>query len=251
MQIKSPLKKKQAKKTEFTQDGWTRLFLAFVVIGAGFMAYAGGQLGGFFLSDFLLAPFESLAGIQERLAQYLIIQAVIIALLIGIGFSFRAKLSELGLGKIKNWTYFFLLPLIFIATLVLGGIASALVTLAFPEYNAAEEQQLGLPSLGGQGDILLTGLLLVVIVPIVEEFIFRGYLQGLLRRYLPFWLTNLITSALFGIAHLQPNVIINTFILGLALSYVREKTNSIWTGVALHSLKNLVAFLLLFVFNIV
>jgi membrane protease YdiL (CAAX protease family) len=66
-----------------------------------------------------------------------------------------------------------------------------------------------------------------------------------------------ITSSLFAIAHLQVgsgepllwSAAVDTFVLSLILIYLREKTGSLWTSVGLHSLKNFIAFLGLFVFH--
>jgi membrane protease YdiL (CAAX protease family) len=55
------------------------------------------------------------------------------------------------------------------------------------------------------------------------------------------------TSAIFGFAHGQWNVGVDTFALSLALCYLAYKTNSLWPSVLLHSLKNLIAFILVFV----
>lgn len=254
MTEKAPLRAKKptekpAKKPK-RGDRWNRFGLVLLVIFLGSAAYLGGQLGGAVLSEILLAPFDALAGIEFTLAQYLILQAIVVALLAGIAYVFRSNLKELGLGRIKNWTYLLLLPLIYIATLILGAAASLIATILLPDYNAAQQQELGLPPVG-EGDLLLTGFFLVIAVPIIEEFIFRGYLQGLIRRYAPFWLTAVLVSAIFGAAHGQLNVAINVFILSLALCYMREKTGSIWSGVGLHALKNFIAFLLLFVFNVI
>lgn len=59
----------------------------------------------------------------------------------------------------------------------------------------------------------------------------------------------IFTSMLFALAHAQWNVAIDTFILSFALIWLLEKTGNIWASVALHALKNLIAFLAIFVFN--
>ena len=97
-------------------------------------------------------------------------------------------------------------------------------------------------------ELWLTFILLVVAAPIVEELVFRGYLQGKLReRKVPVWLTVVVVSALFGLAHMQWNVAINVGILAVYMSIGRELTGSIWPGVIMHMMKNGLAFYLLFV----
>lgn len=97
-------------------------------------------------------------------------------------------------------------------------------------------------------------LSLVVLPPIVEEILFRGFLYSRFLKVLPKVMAAIVVSILFGAAHLQfgsGNTLLwvaalDTFILSLVLVYVREKTGTIWAGVGIHALKNLVAFTILF-----
>ena len=77
-----------------------------------------------------------------------------------------------------------------------------------------------------------------VLAPLVEEIFFRGFLfQGFRARY--GWVTSmLLSSAIFGIAHLDPASLIPTFILGNLLAYLYHRTNSVWPGVIVHVLVN-------------
>lgn len=77
-----------------------------------------------------------------------------------------------------------------------------------------------------------------VFAPFVEEIFFRGFLfQGFRARY--GWITGmLLSSAVFAIAHLQLAALIPTFILGCLLAYVYHRSNSVWPGMFLHFLVN-------------
>lgn len=92
---------------------------------------------------------------------------------------------------------------------------------------------------------------LVVLPPLFEEMLFRGYLFGKLRARFSgragFWVSALITSVLFGFVHGQWNVGIDTFILSLYLCYLREWTGSLWPAIMLHAFKNGLAYILLFI----
>lgn len=245
-------RKMQADQTPVPRQGLvTRIGLSLGIIIAGAAAVIAGQVAGQYVAPVLLAPIEGLTELQTTLVSYVIIQAITIGLLLGMVRLVRANAEQLGLGGIKNWTYLLLLPLIYIGTLMLSGAVSLLVAQFVPSFDVEQAQNLGLPDIQGSKDLVTIGLFLVVIVPLAEEFIFRGYLFGLLRRNLPFIATALIVSVLFGLAHGQWNVGIVTFILSLALCFIREKTGSIWTGVALHGLQNCVAFLLLYVFDVI
>lgn len=77
-----------------------------------------------------------------------------------------------------------------------------------------------------------------ILAPFVEEIFFRGFLfQGFRARY--GWMSSmLLSSAIFGIAHLDPASLIPTFILGNLLAYLYHRTNSLWPGVIVHVLVN-------------
>jgi uncharacterized protein len=77
-----------------------------------------------------------------------------------------------------------------------------------------------------------------ILAPLVEEIFFRGFLfQGFRARY--GWVPGLLlSSAIFGIAHLDPAALIPTFILGCLLAFLYHRTNSVWPGVIMHMLVN-------------
>lgn len=228
-----------------------RIGAVFGILAAGVAAVLGGELLGSVLAPLLLQPLDGLSKAELALASYVVTQGVVVALLIVFAGLFHAGAERLGVGRISKRLYLLLVPLIYLACLLASGLLTSLVAYLVPGFNVEQAQNLGLPDITSQRDVVVMGLLLVGVVPLVEEFIFRGYLFGMLRRELPFWLTTVIVSALFASAHGQWNVALDTFILSLALCFLREKTGSIWASVALHSLKNLVAFLLLYVYNVV
>ena len=116
-----------------------------------------------------------------------------------------------------------------------------------PGFDVNQAQNLGVSDLQPGIETYLTFALLVLVGPIAEELIFRGYLYGNLKRVgTPVWLAVLVTSVLFGAAHMQWNVGVNVFVLSVAMCIAREYTGSIWAGVLMHMLKNGLAFYALF-----
>ncbi|MEP7133908.1 MAG: type II CAAX endopeptidase family protein [Chloroflexota bacterium] len=77
-----------------------------------------------------------------------------------------------------------------------------------------------------------------VVAPIVEEIFFRGFLfQGFRAKY--GWLPAvLLSSAIFGAAHLDPVSLIPTFVLGCVLAYIYHRSNSVWPGILFHAAIN-------------
>lgn len=99
---------------------------------------------------------------------------------------------------------------------------------------------------------------LVILPPLIEEFLFRGFLYSGLRTKMTYVWAALFTSGLFGLAHLFGGEggsliwvsTIDTFILSLLLCHLREKTGGLAAPMMLHATKNLVAFSLLFIFKV-
>ncbi len=82
---------------------------------------------------------------------------------------------------------------------------------------------------------LITGIL---IAPLFEETIFRGFFFTGLRQKLGWKKAALISSAIFGFCHLQVAAFIPTFVIGLIFCYLYERSASIWPGIILHTLVN-------------
>jgi membrane protease YdiL (CAAX protease family) len=51
----------------------------------------------------------------------------------------------------------------------------------------------------------------------------------------------LISSALFAIAHTDPGSFLPLLVIGLGLGFLRYRTKSIWPGIMLHMLNNLLS----------
>jgi CAAX protease family protein len=95
-------------------------------------------------------------------------------------------------------------------------------------------------------------LFVCVIAPICEEFFFRGFIFGALRRWhikihghnIGTWVAAIETGILFGIAHTgsaASEYLIPLGFLGFVLCIVRWKTRSLYPCMALHSVNNSIA----------
>lgn len=130
----------------------------------------------------------------------------------------------------------------FIAT-----VGVTMIALNFPGFNADQSQDVPFRNLNSATDMLIAFMGLVVLAPVVEELLFRGYLFGKIRAVSNFWVSAIVTSLVFGIAHQQWNVGIDVFVLSIFLCLLREKTGNVWAGMLLHALKNSIAFFYLFI----
>ncbi len=152
----------------------------------------------------------------------------------------------LGIDKPFQARNFGLLAICFVGYFAATIVFSLLATL-LPWVDVNQAQDVGFKNLSNASDLVLAFIALVILPPIAEELLFRGYLFGKLRQENGFWISTIITSLLFGLVHLQWNVGIDTFVLSIFLCILREKTGSIWTSMLLHGTKNGVAYFFLFV----
>ncbi len=80
--------------------------------------------------------------------------------------------------------------------------------------------------------------LVVVVVPFVEELVFRGVLLDALRERVGPVGAVLVTAGLFGLMHGEPSIVVATTLLGGVLGVLRLRSGSIWPPVALHAANN-------------
>jgi len=89
-------------------------------------------------------------------------------------------------------------------------------------------------------------LALVVVGPIGEETLFRGFLfRGWHRSHRDTWSVIIMTALLWALTHVQydPYYIAQVFVYGLVLGWFRWKTDSTILTIVLHGLVNFVAML--------
>lgn len=164
--------------------------------------------------------------------------------------------KDVGLEQsLPRWRDIGLAPVMFVVSLVATGIVMYIASLVLPGVDLETEQQVGFENLTQRYEMLLAFFTLVVLAPICEEFLFRGYLYGRIRKYYNAFWTIALTSLVFGLMHvyagpglpLQWNVMIGTAVLAVFIAVLREYTGSIWAGILVHMLKNGVAFFVLFI----
>lgn len=84
---------------------------------------------------------------------------------------------------------------------------------------------------------------IVVVAPLVEEILFRGYLFTALATLMPMWATQLVTALLFGLAH-GPGHALPIGVLSLLFGYLRQRHGSLLPGMLAHALHNALTLLL-------
>jgi membrane protease YdiL (CAAX protease family) len=142
----------------------------------------------------------------------------------------RATLRLRGLGASARW-----LPLLG-AALVTHVLAYLVVFARFiplPPESGLLEEYVSRP-FGGVALFTVA----VVIAPLLEEFLFRGWMQRTLeRRYEP-TVAIAVTAAVFAAVHLDTFGFLVRLAFGMLVGYVAYSTRSVWPGVVLHATYN-------------
>ncbi|MEK7594782.1 MAG: CPBP family intramembrane glutamic endopeptidase [Patescibacteria group bacterium] len=170
---------------------------------------------------------------------------------------YRLGFASIGLKKFRLNDLFYGLaavPVYFILYLITVGLISHFV----PGLDINQEQQLGFNNVHGLWPLAMTFVALVILPPLVEEIMVRGFLYSTLKKAMPTIGAVIATSAVFAAAHLPEGgaagplyiAALDTFVLSLVLIYLREKTGSLWASITLHGFKNGIAFVALFVLHL-
>src|SRR6266480_252227 len=78
----------------------------------------------------------------------------------------------------------------------------------------------------------------VAIAPVVEEFLFRFFLYGVLKRYFGRFLGMIVNALLFAAAHTHLPSFVPLFILGSCFTIAYEWSGSILVSMTMHALFN-------------
>lgn len=86
--------------------------------------------------------------------------------------------------------------------------------------------------------LILMAFAALVVAPICEEVVFRGYIYPVLKRFSGPWVGALVSALVFSAAHGSLAALLPLFIFGLVLVFLYEWTGSIWAPIAAHYLFN-------------
>lgn len=87
------------------------------------------------------------------------------------------------------------------------------------------------------------GLLVVVIlVPFYEEFIFRGVFLSAMQRHIGFFWANVLQATMFALIHDNLELFFFYLAFGMAAGYLRKNSGSLAPGIFMHVTNNLLAF---------
>lgn len=99
----------------------------------------------------------------------------------------------------------------------------------------------------------VTVFAVVTFIPFLEELLFRGFLQSWLKISFGRGVAIGVTSLVFALFHFSTKqgfenieLLLSLFLLACFLGFIKEKFQSLWASVGLHSTFNLISVLMLF-----
>ena len=172
-------------------------------------------------------------------------------------FGHGMRLSEMGYW-LPGWRESLLVPLVAAGIFLLGGWQYEKLLEAFHIPGSQLLAQL-VPAAHSTADRALVYLSGGVVLPMLEELLFRGFLYQVLRRYVGSGWALGVTSFLFAVGHLEPAIEpgdLKTLMapmlrfpeflgLGLLLGWLARRSGSLVPGMVLHMANNLSAIWLL------
>lgn len=101
------------------------------------------------------------------------------------------------------------------------------------------------PELYGRGWAMI--LTLIVVAPIMEEFLCRGIILESVRAKSGVWAACSVSSIFFAVLHFHPTAAVNALIVGLMLSYLYIRTGSLFAPIIMHAFNNALAYMLVWI----
>ena len=148
-----------------------------------------------------------------------------------------------------TWWQYILVTAAMIGVVIASLNAISLATGADEaDFEVGIEYMKDLVSGSGWLNWLLIISVVVILGPITEEIVFRGFLfTTLIKTPIGFVGSAIITSALWSVLHYQYNwqVLVALFVFGVALSFIVWRTGSLWPGIVAHAANNLASALIL------
>lgn len=151
----------------------------------------------------------------------------------GFGLAPKTLLRDLGWAAVNLTAVY---PLIIGGILLVTAIGKMLEgdSFAIPTHQSLEELT---SSEQPQLQVLLI-ILVVGVVPVMEEMLFRGLMQSALKALLPgVWPAVIVTSVLFAIVHYSTHAI-SIFALSCCIGYAYERSGSLFRSIFIHILFN-------------
>lgn len=182
----------------------------------------------------------------------LILSQIIKLILVFIFLKFRSKKyhKQYGLTYIKNKSLDSDFYKIIIIAFGVSGFGNVLLSVFLKIFenndyiNTTLETLENILNYNSISEYLVLFTSVVIIAPILEELLFRGILFSETKKYLNVAAVIVINGLCFAIYHMNIIQGINTFFMGMVLSYVYYYRRNIKEAIAIHMVNNLIAMMM-------
>ncbi|HEY4386405.1 MAG TPA: CPBP family intramembrane glutamic endopeptidase [Ktedonobacteraceae bacterium] len=154
----------------------------------------------------------------------------------------RAKetLRVLGFRRFAVWPSLAWVVGLFIGILLINYIYQSLITI-FHLNLVTNDQTYYEMSKHAPITVYTVLFISIFIAPVCEEIFFRSFMFMGLVKGMPREIAIVLSALIFAVAHGDVGSFIVLFFIGLALAFLRWRTQSIWPGILLHLLNNTLA----------
>jgi len=153
----------------------------------------------------------------------------------------RSRFYDFGLGVLA---WFLSFPLV---SIIAEGIDQLMKYFFHYEYVAQNAVKFVKLAIDSPTSLILVLLSILVLAPLVEEFLFRGILQTYLKKWTGRGWAIAIAAFSFALFHFSTaqglaniSLIVPLFILGGFLGFLYERQGSLWAPIGLHATFNLI-----------
>lgn len=231
---------------------WLLVLLAIAWVYIGFVLAQVLVIGLIYVLKACNVPLSDINATLFNAGAAAILYMLSIAIVIGVPWvlkKYRITIETIGLHRLPFWRDIGMTLVGVIVYIIFSSFLIYAATVLFSGFDGAQSQDVGFNSLTTRLDLLLAFATLVIIGPIAEEVLFRGFLFGTLRKIVPVWVATVATSVLFGYVHGQWNLALDTFAMSIVACLLTVKSKSLWPAIILHMIKNGIAFYVLYVLH--
>jgi membrane protease YdiL (CAAX protease family) len=228
------------------------------------LAFIGAQIfSSLVLALLELIPlFKHLGQEPLTMLSAILSYGLTLGILLGVDRLFKrtwVQMKELGLSRLLNWSDIGLSILALLPYILISAVLAFVFSDLFHLIDIHQKQAIPFKGYMTHINYVISFFTLVILAPVAEELIFRGYFLGRLRKITRPEISVVVSALIFGSLHLpgitdagafqwQWGTAADTFALGLVLGSLRLVTGQIWAGILLHMFKNLAAYFFLFIY---
>ncbi len=209
-----------------------------------------GIIGVLVLTALIVAdkiPFNDLDAFMDLFQQHagiIVAVSVVVNAAVGIGLMYLIIRGRRGLGFRDYLGFRRVSVKAVLLSLVAFGVYFGVNVLVEHFSGSSSDSSLGFNFYDTSTWPVLVWAAVCVIGPFYEEMWVRGFMfAGFIRSSLAVTGTLVVTSLFWAVQHVQYNwlAIAMIFVFGLALGYIRWKSDSIWPSIIVHVINNTIA----------